>query len=222
MYRWLVPFILVILILLPYWTAPYLIASGYTVQPSVASIGIAILLHTLGVAIMMVSGGCAYLGFANKQMLRSITRCNIRKVSLWMACSSTFAVPIILVRWWFILRMPLLLMYGWMFDCDRIALASMAYFGLCLDDCVCYADYYKGKAYGKVGKCWGYEWITAKISWMGGLQAAHGLYYPLQVYCPLLPEEWRWKQAEVRTTGSLYNSIMIPCFFLPKYNMQKG
>lgn len=46
----------VVLILLPYWVAPYLIAAGYTTCPSIPVIGFCILLHTLGVAIMMVSG----------------------------------------------------------------------------------------------------------------------------------------------------------------------
>ena len=57
MYRVLVDeWDVVVLILLPYWVAPYLIAAGYTTCPSIPVIGFCILLHTLGVAIMMVSG----------------------------------------------------------------------------------------------------------------------------------------------------------------------
>ncbi len=44
------------LILIPYWVAPYLIAAGYTTAPSYPVMAFCVLLHTLGVAVMMVSG----------------------------------------------------------------------------------------------------------------------------------------------------------------------
>ena len=47
---------LVVLILLPYWVAPYLIAAGYTVAPSIPVMCLCVLLHTVGVVIMMISG----------------------------------------------------------------------------------------------------------------------------------------------------------------------
>ena len=46
----------VVLILIPYWVAPYLIAAGYTTAPSYPVMAFCVLLHTLGVAVMMVSG----------------------------------------------------------------------------------------------------------------------------------------------------------------------
>lgn len=46
----------VVFILIPYWVAPYLIAAGYTTAPPVAVMAICVVMHTLGVAIMMVSG----------------------------------------------------------------------------------------------------------------------------------------------------------------------
>lgn len=46
----------VVLILIPYWVAPYLIAAGYTTAPCYPVMAFCVLLHTLGVAVMMVSG----------------------------------------------------------------------------------------------------------------------------------------------------------------------
>ena len=54
-------FQIVVLILLPYWVAPYLIAAGYTACPSIPILGFCVLMHTLGVAIMMVSGCLCYI-----------------------------------------------------------------------------------------------------------------------------------------------------------------
>lgn len=45
-----------VIILFPYWLAPYLIASGRTTEPSYAQIWLSITLYTLGTMIMMVSG----------------------------------------------------------------------------------------------------------------------------------------------------------------------
>ena len=59
----------VILILLPYWIAPFLIASGRTTAPSVPVMGIAVLVHTLGVAIMMVSDAQKYYTLQYKKGL---------------------------------------------------------------------------------------------------------------------------------------------------------
>ncbi|KAK8798750.1 hypothetical protein WA158_007834 [Blastocystis sp. Blastoise] len=49
-----------VIILLPYWVSPVLIASGYTQQPPYILIWFAITLHTLGVMIMMVSDAQKY------------------------------------------------------------------------------------------------------------------------------------------------------------------
>ena len=51
--------LVVVLILIPYWVAPYLIAAGYTTAPSYVTMAICVLMHTLGVAVMMVSGMCS-------------------------------------------------------------------------------------------------------------------------------------------------------------------
>ena len=58
-----------ILILLPYWVAPYLIAAGYTTAPPIPVMGFAVLLHTLGVAIMMVSDAQKYYTLQYKKGL---------------------------------------------------------------------------------------------------------------------------------------------------------
>ncbi len=59
----------VVLILLPYWVAPFLIASGRTTTPPVPVMGIAVLLHTLGVAIMLVSDAQKYYTLQYKKGL---------------------------------------------------------------------------------------------------------------------------------------------------------
>ena len=58
----------VVLILLPYWVAPFLIASGHTTPP-IPVMGIAVLLHTLGVAIMLVSDAQKYYTLQYKKGL---------------------------------------------------------------------------------------------------------------------------------------------------------
>ena len=40
-------------------------------------------------------------------------------------------------------------MYG-MYDVMNIALVALVNLVLCLDNCICYSDYYKGKKNGKV------------------------------------------------------------------------
>ena len=47
---------IVVFILIPYWVAPYLIAAGYTTSPPIPVMAICVVMHTLGVVIMMVSG----------------------------------------------------------------------------------------------------------------------------------------------------------------------
>ena len=67
----------VVLILLPYWVAPYLIAAGYTTSPPIPVMGFAVMLHTLGVAIMMVSGKNRVIVLL--QMHRSTTHFSTRR-----------------------------------------------------------------------------------------------------------------------------------------------
>lgn len=55
--------LVVVLILIPYWVAPYLIAAGYTTAPSYVTMAICVLMHTLGVAVMMVSGVYSFVLF---------------------------------------------------------------------------------------------------------------------------------------------------------------
>ena len=55
--------LVVVLILIPYWVAPYLIAAGYTTAPSYVTMAICVLMHTLGVAVMMVSGMYSFVLF---------------------------------------------------------------------------------------------------------------------------------------------------------------
>lgn len=60
---------IVVLILLPYWVAPFLIASGHTTPPPVPVMGISVLLHTLGVAVMLVSDAQKYYTLQHKKGL---------------------------------------------------------------------------------------------------------------------------------------------------------
>ncbi|OAO13794.1 DUF1295 domain containing protein [Blastocystis sp. ATCC 50177/Nand II] len=58
-----------VLILIPYWVAPYLIAAGYTTAPSYPVMAFCVLLHTLGVAVMMVSDAQKYYTLQHKKQL---------------------------------------------------------------------------------------------------------------------------------------------------------
>lgn len=174
-FRWIV-----ILILLPYWIAPYLIAAGYTSCPSIPVIGFCILMHTLGVAIMMVSGiiGWSFFTDAQKYYTLQYRKGLITDGMFKYIRSPNYLGEVMIYASYAIVAN--VCMIEWV---TIVALASMACINLRLVKCFCYPYYYKRKAHGKV-----YSLLCNKNKTfrMGRVQESDKCYSPYQVHSTFL------------------------------------